>query len=84
MFFLNRPEANDFFEGVSNATPHKAKPRAPMKVTSANKVFWVRPANAELDRSGLGLVDTRAEPAVVGAQVEDGIAERLSHRSLPP
>jgi hypothetical protein len=23
-----------------------------MTVTSANKVFWVRPANAELDRSG--------------------------------
>jgi hypothetical protein len=52
LFFLNRRATADFFEAVSNVTPHKAKPRAPMKVTSANKVFWVRPANAELDRSG--------------------------------
>jgi hypothetical protein len=27
-----------------------------MKVTSANKVFWARPANAELDRSGAWLL----------------------------
>ena len=38
-----------------------------MKVTSANKVFWVRPANPELDRSGdwllKNLTTTRASAA---------------------
>jgi hypothetical protein len=35
-----------------------------MKVTSANRVFWARPANVELDRSGewllVNLSTTRA------------------------
>jgi hypothetical protein len=44
-----------------------------MKVTSANKVFWVRPANAELDRSGDWLLKhlstTRASVATRGGPV---------------
>jgi len=32
--------------------PPGQKTRSPIKVTTANKVFWARPANAELDRAG--------------------------------
>ena len=37
---------------MAAALPVKTTTRSPMKVTTANKVFWARPANAELDRAG--------------------------------
>jgi hypothetical protein len=39
------------FSAVPSSPAPKTK-TSPAKVTSANKVFWARPANAELDRSG--------------------------------
>jgi hypothetical protein len=66
-FALNRPRAAAFFAAVSVVPPLKVKPHSPVKVTAANRVFWARPANAELDRSGdwllVNLSTTRASSA---------------------
>jgi hypothetical protein len=67
LFFVEPIASGCFFPAVSDVPPLKVKPRLPMKVTSANKVFWARPANAELDRSGdwllVNLATTRARHA---------------------
>jgi len=49
---LSPAPATGIFLPVSGPHPANSKPPSPVKVTSANKVFWARPANAELDRSG--------------------------------
>jgi hypothetical protein len=73
LFFIEPFPGGCFFPSVSVAPPLKIKPRSPMKVTSANKVFWARPANAELDRSGdwllVNLSTTRARHATRAGSV---------------
>jgi hypothetical protein len=56
------------FLGVSTTLPAKSKSRrAPKGVAGSRKVFWARPANLELDRSGdwllKNLSTTRAKAA---------------------
>ncbi len=51
------------FPGVSS-TPSPLAKRAPVTGSTSNKVFWTRPANPELNRSGdwllRNLITTRA------------------------
>jgi hypothetical protein len=67
LFFVEPLRDGCFFPAVSVVPPLKVKPRSPIKVTSANRIFWARPANAELDRSGEWLLSnlstTRARVA---------------------
>jgi hypothetical protein len=52
LFSVEPSAPGDMFLPVVESRPIPTKKPAPVKVTPANKVFWVRPANAELDRSG--------------------------------
>lgn len=64
LFSVEAPGRGRHRSGVPDSRPINSKPDSPVKVTTANKVFWARPANAELDRSGewllKKLIPTRA------------------------
>ncbi|SDS50300.1 hypothetical protein [Opitutus sp. GAS368] len=57
-FSVEPKRAGDFLLSMAAALPPKTTTRSPRKVTTANKVFWARPANAELDRAGDWLLKT--------------------------
>jgi hypothetical protein len=66
-FSVEPTSGGRIFPGVSILVSPKTKPQSSARITSANKVFWARPANAELDRSGdwllKNLTTTRARVA---------------------
>jgi hypothetical protein len=67
LFSVDPLRGGAIFLGVPNLASPTAKPQTPAKFTSANKVFWARPNNSELNRSGdwllKNLTTTRARVA---------------------